>query len=48
MREAFALQKLLNFFVKKYWHVWDINVRNFNVSLTNDVISFEQPGPDLY
>ena len=35
MRETFAL------------HIWDINVWNFNVSLTNDVASFEQLGPDL-
>ena len=26
MREAFALQKLLTFFSKKYWHISDINV----------------------
>ena len=45
MREAFALQKLLTFFNKKYWHIWDINVWNFNFSLTNEVVSFEQPGP---
>ena len=45
MREAFALQKLLTFFNKIYRNIWDINVWNFNVSLTNDVISFEQPGP---
>ena len=45
MREAFALQKLLTFFNKKYWHIWDINNWNFNVPLTNDVVSFEQPGP---
>ena len=44
MREAFALQKLLTFFQQKYWHIWDINIWNFNVSLTNDVVSFEQPG----
>ena len=48
MREAFALQKLLTFFHQKYWHIWDINVWNFNVSLTNDVVSFEQPGPGCY
>ena len=47
MREAFALQKLLTFFQQIYWHIWDINVWNFNVSLTNDVISFEQLGPDI-
>ena len=48
MRKAFALQKLLTFFFnKKYWHNWNINVWNFKVSLTNDVVSFEQLGPDL-
>ena len=45
MREAFALQKLLTFFQQKYWHIWDINTWNFNVSFTNDVVSFEQLGP---
>ena len=44
MRETFALQKLLTFFNKKYWFIWDINVWNFNETLTNDVISFEQQG----
>ena len=33
---------------KKYWHVWNINAWNFNDTLTNDVVSFEQPGPDRY
>ena len=47
MREAFALQKLLTFFNKKYWHIWEINFRKFNETLTNDVISFEQLGPDF-
>ena len=41
-----ALQKLLTFFLaKKNWHISDINVRNFNETLTNDVVSFEQPEP---
>ena len=35
-----------HFFNKKYWHILDINVWNFNETLTNDVVSFEQPGPD--
>ena len=35
-----------HFFDKKYWHIWVINVWNFNVSLTNDIVSFEQPDPD--
>ena len=47
MREAFAMQKLLTFFSKKYWHIWEINFWKFNETLTNDVVSFEQLGPDL-
>ena len=48
MWEAFAMQKLLNFFQKKkYWHILDINnVWNFNETLTNNV-SFEQPDPAI-
>ena len=29
------------------WCISDINVCNFNERLTNDVVSFEQPGPGL-
>ena len=47
MREAFALQKLLSVFQLKYWCSSNIDVWNFNETLTNDVISFEQLGPDL-
>ena len=47
MREAFAMQKLLTFFQQKIQHIWDINNWNFNETLTNDVVSFEQPGPGL-
>ena len=47
MWEALALQKLLTFFNEKYWCILDINVWNFNKTLTNDVVSFEQPGPDV-
>ena len=36
-----------HFFNKKYWHIWDINCWNFNVTLTNNIVSFEQPGPGL-
>ena len=47
MREAFELQKLLTFFQqKKYWHIWEIKFWKFNETLTNDVVSFEQLGPD--
>ena len=45
MREAFALQKLRTFFQQKNWHISDISIQNFKETLTNDVISFEQPGP---
>ena len=34
-----------HFFNKKYWQISDINVSNFNNTLTNHVVSFEQPGP---
>ena len=36
-----------HFFNKKYWHILDINVWNFNKTLTNDIVSFKQPGPVL-
>ena len=45
---AFALQKLLTFFQQKisaYLISLDVN---FNEWLTNDVVSFEQLGPDPY
>ena len=42
---AFALQKLLTFFSKKFQHICiSLNI-NFNVLLTNNVVSFEQLGP---
>ena len=46
MSRYFALQKLLTFFFsKKIQHICvSLNV-NFNESLTNDVVSFEQLGP---
>ena len=47
MREAFALQSFLHFFNKKYWQILDSNFWKFNETLTNDVVSFEQPGPVL-
>ena len=50
MREAFAMQckSLSHFFNKKYWHIWEINFWKFNETLINDVVSFEQLGPELY
>ena len=36
-----------HFFNKKNWQILDINVWKFNETLTYDVVSFEQPGPDL-
>ena len=44
MREAFALQSVSHFFNKKYWHISDIKVWNFNETLANDDVSFEQLG----
>ena len=42
---AFALQKLLTFFSKKFWHICVSLDLSFNELLTNDVVSFEQLGP---
>ena len=44
---AFALQKLLTFFRKKFQRICVSLDVNFNESLTNDVVSFEQLGPDF-
>ena len=43
---AFALQKLLTFFSKKFQHICVSLYVNLNESLTEDVVSFEQLGPD--
>ena len=37
-----------HFFNKKYLCIWEINFWNFNETLTNNVVSFEQPGPDVF
>ena len=42
---AFALQKLLTFFQQKFQHICISLDVNFNESLTNDVVSFEQLNP---
>ena len=44
---AFALQKLLTFFQQKFQHICVSLDVNFNESLTNDIVSFEQQGPDV-
>ena len=36
-----------HFFNKKYWQILDIKVWKFNETLTNNIVSFEQPGPGL-
>ena len=43
---AFALQKLLTFFSKKFQNICVSLDLNFNESLTNDIVSFEQLGPE--
>ena len=45
VREAFALQKLLIFFQQKILANLGYLHANFIERLTNDVVSFEQPGP---
>ena len=45
MREAFA--KILAYFRYYYRHILDITIGNFNETLTNDIVSFEQPGPSV-
>ena len=42
---AFALQKLLTFFQQKFQNICVSLDVNFNESLTNDAVSFEQLGP---
>ena len=44
MREAFAASHI---FQQKYLCILDITVWNFIETLTNKVVSFEQPGLDL-
>ena len=36
------------FSTKKYWHIRYINVKNFDKTLPNDVVSFDQPGSGCY
>ena len=49
-REALhCTAKASHFFsTKKYWHILDINVCNFIETLTNAIVSFEPPGPEIY
>ena len=44
---AFALQKLLTFFSKKFQHICVSIHVNFNESLTNVIVSFEQLDPEI-
>ena len=43
---AEKMQKLPHFFSKKFQHICVSLDVNFNESLTNDVVSFEQLGPE--
>ena len=45
---AFALQSYSHFFSKKFQHICISFDVNFNDSLTNNVVSFEQLGPDKH
>ena len=42
------MQKLPTIFQQKYWHICHINDQSFNNLLTNNIVSFEQLGPDRY
>ena len=44
---AFALQKYSHFFSKKYQNICVSLDVNFNELLTNDIVSFEQLGPEV-
>ena len=46
MREAFAVQKLLTFFQPKILAYLRYKRLKFNETLTNDVVNFEEPGPE--
>ena len=50
IREAFAVQKLFTFFsAKKYIGVFEVLAfKILAKTLTNNIISFEQPGPGLF
>ena len=41
------MQKLLTFFQQKYYVHAIFDDQNFNDTLTNDIVSFEQLGPDI-
>ena len=45
---AFALQKLLTFFQQKFQYICASLDVNFNETLTNDIVGFEQLGPDVF
>ena len=47
MREAFAVQKLCTFFQQKILAYLRYKCLDFNILLTNDIVSFEQVGPEL-
>ena len=48
MRAAFALQKLLTFFSTKNIGIFEKLIsENLTNRLTNDVVSFKQPGPGI-
>ena len=47
LEKLFHCKSFSHFFNKKYWHIWEIIFWKFSEMLTNDVVSFEQLGPDL-
>ena len=47
MREAFAIKLLRFFSTKKCWHISDTNLQIFSKTLTKDVVTIEQLGPEV-
>ena len=41
------MQKLLTFFSKNIWVYAIVNDKNFNDTLTNNIVNFEQLGPEI-
>ena len=48
MRKAFAMQKLLTFFQQKILAYLRYCPLNFTETLTYDIVSFEQLGPEVF
>ena len=41
------VEKMCKSFSHLFWQILDINIWKFNETLTNDIVSFEQLGPEI-